>query len=565
MKKTIAFALVAVMLLALVPMTAMAATAITIEDTVIVTNYNHVGFPYDPPTSNRATITINAPYDDIAKSSPPAGSFGANYMVQFLISNGQIDLSADTIRVNGRTIDNNSYNNGTVRVDPFTVICTFTAQRGGNRSTFNVQIYDNDIKTWVSRSVTVVYNDTGSSGGGSSSSTSYNMTADVYGSTATHNIWTSNGVIFIEYDGSRRSFGSLLDATLYFQDRSGDRIPYRGTASLSRVTSNGQSSFLFSTSGDRSFSDTLLGLIYLDPTNTRVTFRVTWEGVVYESQEYVVVWRDTTQNTSSGSLTISPSRTPSITVGQEYTFSIFSNNIYNTGNYFTLDVGGNAGVVTTATGKYLTIRGVSPGTTWLNVRNASGTILDTIAVTVTASGGVGIVPPIAYLGTYRVTANSLNVRSGPGTGFPIVGNVRLGTQVTVNSISGGWANIAWGIGSSAYVSTSFITHVSGPVTTFEPTTNWSASSGTGLSTGTTSTTTSGGRLGGNATSSFADYDRYMEVGVNWTSVMSGPGRNYEVIADANLGDVVLVYGVVDGWAYVNWEGRVAYILLSHLD
>lgn len=59
-------------------------------------------------------------------------------------------------------------------------------------------------------------------------------------------------------------------------------------------------------------------------------------------------------------------------------------------------------------------------------------------------------------GTYTVTANSgLNVRSGPGTGYSILGALAYGTTVTVSAIDSGWATITYS-GQTAYVSASYI-------------------------------------------------------------------------------------------------------------
>ena len=58
---------------------------------------------------------------------------------------------------------------------------------------------------------------------------------------------------------------------------------------------------------------------------------------------------------------------------------------------------------------------------------------------------------------YKVTANSgLNIRSGPGISYAILGAFAFGTQIQVESISNGWATINHG-GATAYVSSQYIT------------------------------------------------------------------------------------------------------------
>ena len=44
----------------------------------------------------------------------------------------------------------------------------------------------------------------------------------------------------------------------------------------------------------------------------------------------------------------------------------------------------------------------------------------------------------------RVTSGPLNVRTGPGTGYRIVGLLRYGTVVTVSAVSNGWYRISYG-------------------------------------------------------------------------------------------------------------------------
>lgn len=46
-------------------------------------------------------------------------------------------------------------------------------------------------------------------------------------------------------------------------------------------------------------------------------------------------------------------------------------------------------------------------------------------------------------GYYGVTADVLNVRSGPGTNYSIVGQLYYGQAILVNSISNGWARFKY--------------------------------------------------------------------------------------------------------------------------
>ena len=57
--------------------------------------------------------------------------------------------------------------------------------------------------------------------------------------------------------------------------------------------------------------------------------------------------------------------------------------------------------------------------------------------------------------TGTVTASALNVRSGPGTNYASLGLLQRGTSVTVESVSGGWAQISYN-GKTAYVSAEYV-------------------------------------------------------------------------------------------------------------
>lgn len=64
---------------------------------------------------------------------------------------------------------------------------------------------------------------------------------------------------------------------------------------------------------------------------------------------------------------------------------------------------------------------------------------------------------------YKITASKLNVRSTPDASGAVVGSLTQNTQVEVNRISGGWAEITFK-GKKAYISAQYITPVSGSST-----------------------------------------------------------------------------------------------------
>jgi hypothetical protein len=68
-------------------------------------------------------------------------------------------------------------------------------------------------------------------------------------------------------------------------------------------------------------------------------------------------------------------------------------------------------------------------------------------------GGTPTPTPTPTCTTYYVTADALNVRSGPGTGYSVTGSLSKGASVCVVSISSGWAKLNTGkYASSQYLS-----------------------------------------------------------------------------------------------------------------
>ena len=65
---------------------------------------------------------------------------------------------------------------------------------------------------------------------------------------------------------------------------------------------------------------------------------------------------------------------------------------------------------------------------------------------------------VAAQSQYVVTANSLNVRSGPGSRYSVVGKLHRGDTVIVYEQNGQWATIQ-GFGGRCYVSSRYICYV----------------------------------------------------------------------------------------------------------
>jgi hypothetical protein len=82
--------------------------------------------------------------------------------------------------------------------------------------------------------------------------------------------------------------------------------------------------------------------------------------------------------------------------------------------------------------------GLAPGTYKVKVMGYNGAVGDYNMSVVTAAEGAGVATR-----TGTITASSLNVRTGPGTTYPVVRVLTLGTVVTILGESGTWYRITW--------------------------------------------------------------------------------------------------------------------------
>jgi len=75
-----------------------------------------------------------------------------------------------------------------------------------------------------------------------------------------------------------------------------------------------------------------------------------------------------------------------------------------------------------------------------------------------------VVPMNAVAATkMKVTSNSLRLRTGPGTGYTIIGRYKKGNVVTVLKTRGKWAYVRTRTGKKGWMSRNFLTKASIPV------------------------------------------------------------------------------------------------------
>ncbi|MGG0342608.1 SH3 domain-containing protein [Priestia megaterium] len=122
--------------------------------------------------------------------------------------------------------------------------------------------------------------------------------------------------------------------------------------------------------------------------------------------------------------------------------------------------------------------------------------------------------------TYKVTASKLNVRSGAGTTYGIIGSVVKGQTLSVMSKSGSWYKINYN-GRTGYVSSDYV-QASGTATPPAESTTYTVTAST-------------------------------------LNVRSGAGTNYASIGSVKKGQKLSVVSKSGSWYKINYNGRTGYV------
>ncbi|MGG0555681.1 SH3 domain-containing protein [Priestia aryabhattai] len=147
----------------------------------------------------------------------------------------------------------------------------------------------------------------------------------------------------------------------------------------------------------------------------------------------------------------------------------------------------------------------------------------TLATAVTPGfGSIGENQEKAYAATvtYKVTASKLNVRSGAGTIYGIIGSVVKGQTLSVMSKSGSWYKINYN-GRTGYVSSDYV-QASGTATPPAESTTYTVTAST-------------------------------------LNVRSGAGTNYAAIGSVTKGQTLSVMSKSGSWYKINYNGRTGYV------
>ena len=164
------------------------------------------------------------------------------------------------------------------------------------------------------------------------------------------------------------------------------------------------------------------------------------------------------------------------------------------------------------------------GTTgnWTIINWSTGTAYVSSSYLTPSSGSSG---SSSASGTTMVATANVNVRTGPGTNYSILGSLTKGTTITKVGTSGSWTKVVFN-GSYAYVSSAYLSVYSG---------------GSSSSTDTTMVATAN------------------------VNVRSGPGTNYSILGFLTKGTTITKTGTSGSWTKVVYKGSTAYVHSAYLN
>lgn len=132
---------------------------------------------------------------------------------------------------------------------------------------------------------------------------------------------------------------------------------------------------------------------------------------------------------------------------------------------------------------------------------------------------------VALAADVQVTASALNIRSGPSSGYRVMGTVARGTRLRLLGTSGNWTKVSFN-GGTGYGYSRYLRSVSG-------------------NTG-----------GSNAVT------RY--VSASGLNVRSGPSTRYRKVGSLSRAQAVSVRSTTGDWAKITYSGRDAYVHAGYL-
>ena len=149
-----------------------------------------------------------------------------------------------------------------------------------------------------------------------------------------------------------------------------------------------------------------------------------------------------------------------------------------------------------------------------SLSNSGGTTTTTPSTPSTPTTTTPSVPTNQATPVVRVTASYLNVRSGPSTGYRIVGQVRSGQNYIAVSTSGSWVQIYFG-SSTAWVHSNYLQMTSGV--------------------------------------------NKLRINASWLNVRSGPSTGYRKVGQTSKGKIYAILSTSGSWVKIWYDGNARWV------
>lgn len=159
--------------------------------------------------------------------------------------------------------------------------------------------------------------------------------------------------------------------------------------------------------------------------------------------------------------------------------------------------------------------------------------------------------------------SSVNVRSGPGTGYSRVAMVGSGKRVTLLAEEGGWFKVSFD-GKTGYILGDYLTPDAGALDALvaaessapEPASQEPIPAG--------SAEASAVESGGSGQAPDGETTRTGIITGGTINVRSGPGTNYERVTKVSTGKKVTILGEENGWYQISFGGTTGYVLSDYI-
>ena len=265
-------------------------------------------------------------------------------------------------------------------------------------------------------------------------------------------------------------------------------------------------------------------------------------GYGYVSKDYVTVSSSSNNSSSnSGSSNSGSSNNTTTTPSTSTTGTIKVNNALN--------VRSGAGTSYSVIGSLkngATVEIVETSGSWYKIKYGSGygyVSKDYVTVSSSnnnsSSNNTTTTPSTSTTGTIKVN-NALNVRSGAGTSYSVIGSLKNGATVEIVETSGSWYKIKYGSG-YGYVSKDYVTVSSS--SNNSSSNSGSSNSGSSNNTTTTPSTSTAGTIKVNDT----------------LNVRSGAGTSYSVIGSLKNGATIEIVETVNSWYKIKFNNGYGYV------